>query len=332
MFFYAKCCTIKAMEKKEQNFRRNYYTSDDSGKVAIAAMLAPLLVSFLFALLMGAIANALEIDPKADLSDFLWYSIPMTFLAPACFAFIFFLYNKIAKISNGAVNVKPNIGWKNALICIAVGVVSLFGMMYFTGCIDKVLSLTGYKLAEGLGLPLDNFGWFVLNLLVFATLPAIFEELIFRGMILNGLRKSCSEFGAIAMSALLFALTHGNLEQLIYPFIMGLVLGWIAVRTGSTFASMIVHLVNNSLVVLLAFCKANIVSTTIFWWEILLAFVLLALTGVIIYLIDRFYFKHQNQRENVIAERGKMSVFVYMAIAVGIVLLISSTILNFTSK
>lgn len=321
-----------AMEKKEQNFRRNYYTSDDSGKVAIFAMLAPFLAAFLFSLLMAAIANAVELSPDVKLSDCLWYSIPATFIAPICFALIYFLYNKFAKISYGAVNIQPKIGWKNTLICIAVGAVSLFGLQFLIGCVDHLIGLTGYKLTESLSLPINNFGWFVLNLLVFAALPAIFEELVFRGMILNGLRKSCSEIGAVAMSALLFALTHTSLEQFVYPLLMGLVLGWIAVRTGSTFASMIVHFVNNALVVLLMYCKVNLVSTALVWWEILLAFVLLAVTVAIFYLVDRFYFKHKNQKESVIAERGKMSVFVYMAVAVGVVLLISSIILNVVGK
>lgn len=69
------------------------------------------------------------------------------------------------------------------------------------------------------------------------------EELVFRGMVLGRLRQWGEPF-AITSSALLFALYHGNLSQLLYTFIVGLVLGYAAIRY-SVRSSMLIHMCLN---------------------------------------------------------------------------------------
>lgn len=317
------------METKP-SYKRNYYTSDDAGKVGIIAILAPFVVAFLLSLLLGAIASAADID-SASLNNYLWYTLPTVFVAPISFILVYLLYNKVCKVSYGAVNVKFNIGWKNTLICIVVGVVMIFGLNYLINCTDYLIGLTGYKLSGSMDiLPWSNAGWLILNIIVWALLPAISEELIFRGMILKGLRNTTTDTIAVLISATLFALMHASLEQLIYPFLMGLILGWLVLRTGSTFSSMIVHFVNNLIVVVMYYFIGSSTRTAPLWWEIMLAFILLAVTIAIIYLIERFYFKRKNQTEE-IKERGKLSIFVWIALGVGLFIFLFGVVWNFTS-
>ena len=85
---------------------------------------------------------------------------------------------------------------------------------------------------------------FVLDTIKMAIIPAFCEEFLFRGLILDRL----SRFGrakAIFISALLFALMHQNVGQLFYTFILGLVLGYIAVESGSIWGAIVLHFVNN---------------------------------------------------------------------------------------
>jgi sodium transport system permease protein len=89
-------------------------------------------------------------------------------------------------------------------------------------------------------------GWWSI-LLVLAIVPAICEELAFRGYVLTGLRKSLGELPAILAASLLFGITHGIFQQSIVTFFVGLVLGWITVRTGSIFPCIAFHAVHNSL-------------------------------------------------------------------------------------
>ena len=84
-----------------------------------------------------------------------------------------------------------------------------------------------------------------LYVLSIAVLPALVEELIFRGAVLGGLRKYGDGFAVVA-SAFLFAVFHGNLPQAIFAFICGLVMGFAVVRTGSIWAGVAIHAVNNA--------------------------------------------------------------------------------------
>ncbi len=323
------------MEKIQKNtFRRNYYNSDDSGKVFLAALLGPTLISLLLALVVGAVASINNI-PADELGNQIWYMILCLLVAPIGFCSVYLIYNKVAKISYRAINLRPKISWKTTLICLAIAIVALFGIQYFISCMDFVLVNIGYKL-DLLGLPLDNVGWLVVNVLLVALLPAIFEEIIFRGIILQGLRKTLSDSMAIVLSALMFAIMHTSLQQFIYPFLLGLILAWVATRTGSTFASMIIHFTNNFLVVLIAFIQ-NVTGVSIGlnpanWWVWLVAILLLVVTGFIMFVIDRFYFKHKNEREEEKFVGSKLSIFIWISIIVGIILLILSIIVNFTQR
>ena len=74
-------------------------------------------------------------------------------------------------------------------------------------------------------------------------LAPISEELIFRGFVLRSLRPYGKRF-AILGSAFLFGLFHGNLLQTPYAFLVGLVLGYVAVEY-SVGWSMVLHIFNN---------------------------------------------------------------------------------------
>jgi sodium transport system permease protein len=84
-------------------------------------------------------------------------------------------------------------------------------------------------------------------LLVIAVLPAIFEELAFRGFILSGLRHLGHTRRAIIISSVLFGVTHAIFPQSIVATVVGVVSGYIAVQTGSIWPGMVFHLVHNSL-------------------------------------------------------------------------------------
>ncbi len=77
-----------------------------------------------------------------------------------------------------------------------------------------------------------------------SVLPAILEEILFRGFILQSLRRFGDLF-AVIISALVFALVHGNFAQLPNAFIMGVTIAFLAVKTGSLIPGMILHFINN---------------------------------------------------------------------------------------
>ena len=80
-----------------------------------------------------------------------------------------------------------------------------------------------------------------------AFVPAICEELAFRGFIFGGLVRQGGRLRAVLITALLFGISHGVLQQSIAATFMGLLLGWIALRTGSVLPGILIHLTNNTL-------------------------------------------------------------------------------------
>jgi sodium transport system permease protein len=84
-------------------------------------------------------------------------------------------------------------------------------------------------------------------LLVIGVLPAICEELAFRGFILSGLRHAGHKWTAIAISSIFFGATHAIFQQSLVACLVGMVLGYLAVQSGSILTSILFHVVHNSL-------------------------------------------------------------------------------------
>ncbi|REK27685.1 MAG: CPBP family intramembrane metalloprotease [Planctomycetota bacterium] len=81
---------------------------------------------------------------------------------------------------------------------------------------------------------------------VIALMPAVFEELAFRGFILSGFRHTGHKWRAIALSSIFFALAHSIVYQEINALLLGLILGYLAIQTGSIWPCMTFHFVFNA--------------------------------------------------------------------------------------
>lgn len=73
------------------------------------------------------------------------------------------------------------------------------------------------------------------------------EELFFRGFVFSGLLHDLSPFWAVMISSALFAVAHADPGSFIPLFAIGLCLAYLRWRTGSTWASMSLHILNNLL-------------------------------------------------------------------------------------
>lgn len=80
--------------------------------------------------------------------------------------------------------------------------------------------------------------------LIAGVVGPIIEELMFRKLILDRLYPFGEKF-AILVSALLFALFHGNLTQFIYAFLLGAVFGYLYCRTGKILYPILLHMAIN---------------------------------------------------------------------------------------
>jgi sodium transport system permease protein len=82
-----------------------------------------------------------------------------------------------------------------------------------------------------------------------AVLPAICEELAFRGILLSGLRRKVKPAGLVIGIGIIFGLFHMTLFRIAPTAALGMILTAIALMTGSVFPGMLLHAGNNALAV-----------------------------------------------------------------------------------
>ena len=104
-------------------------------------------------------------------------------------------------------------------------------------------------------------GWILLSL---AVIPALFEELFFRGYLFSALRSRLKPWPTILISALLFGMFHLvvrdslAIERLLPTTLLGVVLGWVCARTGSVLPGIVLHCTHNSLLLMVAYYEPQL--------------------------------------------------------------------------
>lgn len=88
-------------------------------------------------------------------------------------------------------------------------------------------------------------------MLLIALLGPVFEEIVFRGLLLGGLARHISFGWANALQALAFALAHDDAPRFAFYFAMGLLGGWLVKSTRSLGPAIALHVLNNALFVAL---------------------------------------------------------------------------------
>ena len=327
--------------------KRNFYTVKDTGRVYLYALILPLAIGIVFCYISMAIvlgtgytfpenSNAIVVM----FNEFIWFAILYSFLTQIVFISIFFCYNKTNRIKYSACNIsfkQANV-W-SVLLSAVVGIVCVLGFIWLIeGCFGGLFEVMGIDTEASVSLPLNTVGWYFVNLLILGIVPAICEELIFRGIIFQGLKERFSKVVSVLLSALMFALMHQNIVQFIYPFILGCVLAVVMDRTNNLLYPMIIHFFNNFTTITISFLaniKAIDLSFNLTWWFILLAIFLAGLTCALLWLLDKYYLrKHKKIEVEKTGELtqtpplsvGKFPVTVICGIVVALVILIVNAV------
>ena len=94
----------------------------------------------------------------------------------------------------------------------------------------------------------QNFG---VAILVLCVIPCFTEEMLFRGVVCNGLTDSIKPWKAILLSGIMFSLFHANPAQTLHQFILGALLTLFVMRSGSLWLGIIGHFFNNLMALIL---------------------------------------------------------------------------------
>lgn len=228
--------------------KRLDYRPKDSGIMFVLSLFVPAI----FVLLVATIIKL--VFPNIPDKTYSYITLALNQLG---FFLLFVSYNKLTRTNSiKASKVKFNLNIWQILICIAVGIVALYGFNYLVSYLEWVLTTFGYQSSSFSFLDVSNIGMFLISTLTVCVMPAICEELIFRGVILNGFKK----YGKVLMivfSGLLFSIMHLSIEQSIYQFVLGMVMSCLVMITGTIVSSMITHFCNNFIIIFLAFLLRN---------------------------------------------------------------------------
>lgn len=154
-----------------------------------------------------------------------------------------FAWRRWSPYSGAYINTRPwfTLFW---VACLAVGL--MIPVSYAT-------ELLHFSAPDDLAKLLANMMNHNLGFITIGMVAPLAEEMVFRGAVLRTLNEVLGHrlrWVAIAVSALLFAVVHGNMAQGFGAFVLGLALGWMYVRTGSIVPGVVFHWVNNGVAVL----------------------------------------------------------------------------------
>lgn len=104
----------------------------------------------------------------------------------------------------------------------------------------------------------DNPIQFGVSLIVMGLLPAICEELVFRGFLIKKMVQSgMKEHAALVLSALIFSLSHGQPLKVLAIFVLGLTLGHVYLKFKNLKYAILLHFSFNSIQILIGFLVAS---------------------------------------------------------------------------
>ncbi len=139
----------------------------------------------------------------------------------------------------------------------------------------------------------DGFFGFLFSLLMYAVIPAITEELFFRGVVI---RVSGGGRNAAILSGVLFGLCHFNPSQLIYSVGSGIVLGLLVLYTNDIRTSVALHLCVNTTVLVLSYLAKIMPVGVYVALECIVWLLVLALGIYCCYILLRDYQRQVNAR------------------------------------
>ena len=148
---------------------------------------------------------------------------------------------------------------------------------------DNAEKITNYFLK------MNTLGDLFFNLLVIAIIPAMGEELLFRGYLQQKMTQWLGKpHVAIIITAILFSAIHMQFQGFLPRFALGLVLGYLFYWSGSLWLPIIAHLLNNAMAVTFAYPTfsdyAYLTENTATWQQAFFSFMAV---GLLIFLLQK---------------------------------------------
>ncbi len=145
---------------------------------------------------------------------------------------------------------------QNVLLGVLLFLAMFLGLSTLNVKFVEFLESYGIK-TSSISVSMNGFFDYALLVLTLAVFPAVFEELLFRGLILNHTIGN-KKWATYIMVGFLFALFHGSLSQLIYQFVYGVLLCALADKSESVLPAILAHFLNNFVVLTAEYVGFNL--------------------------------------------------------------------------
>lgn len=227
------------MENKNFNYKQLPLSAKGGGLAFSVAVVLNVFVGLIISVIIGA--SGLNGTDAAKYIGYLTSSIALI----ATVLIMRFMFNQpLRKFATVKCNPKY----------ILIGLLLIYGLLFslnsLNGYLIKLFELMGYT-PKSSTLP-NLSGWNLLPaILVIAVLPAVLEEFLFRGIILNNIEGEVGSVKTIFLVGFLFSLYHGSVEQTIYQFICGCLFALLAIRSRSLTPVVLIHFINNAIIIIL---------------------------------------------------------------------------------
>lgn len=198
---------------------------------------------------MGLVPIAIENIIYGDINYYTWIgTVGTDIIAQSIVILIILKMVKTIGNENGIILERMNLT-KRDYLC-AAGVVISYSLIRY-GILDEILMSLPYLIPDELVKMIEEIltqSSYVILFVQTVVIAPIFEEIMYRGVFLNGMLKRYSPKKAIILSSLVFGFVHLNLPQGLNAFVLGLIFAVIYYYTRSLYLCMFMHAVNNFVV------------------------------------------------------------------------------------
>jgi len=290
---------LKTIESKPEK-KSNQFGTKASGLA--------FLLCFVFSLVFSIIAQALFIRTNSFYVKMVAYTIlQLMFVAVIA---VVCLVNKTNPLKE--YNFKKTAHWSTYLMYSVLAIILIFCFNYFINIFSYLISKGGF-VSTALDLSAKTVGELIVSVIAIALIPAILEELVFRGIILKG-SLQYGVIPAIVISTACFVLFHGSIEQTIFQAVLGTVCAIAYVSTGDIKVNTTIHFVNNAFILIYSYFVKGSGTLSFSALDIVIS-VILMLVGIGLIWLVTFGVKKVNKEQKIqfIKEDKHYNVFLIVA-------------------
>ncbi len=215
------------------------------------------------------------------------YSKYLISIIIVCWIITIFVYFLIFKMRNkkflkevNLLNINSNKNYIPLMIISAVGF-SLTVLFIMSAFIPENI-LEEYN--ESMGY-IQSFNFS--SLLLILVVAPICEEITFRGLMLSRFQKGMPIVVAVILQSVFFALSHGNVFQMAYAFIMGIILGFMVIKYKSILVTIIFHVTFNFVGSIGFLCLSKITNHLVLFFIYIIGILVAIVSLVSIFKVDK---------------------------------------------